>query len=249
MKRSLRVQLGFSLVELSIVLVIVGLLSSGLMLAIAAQQDIAANSQARDQLDNATDALLGFAVRHGRLPCPAAPASNGEESPVGGGNCSHPWNGFLPGITLGILPVDAQGYAIDPWGNPIRYAVSSVSHPACGAAPCLTSENGLQNAWNSESKPSPDLHVCSSAKDSSIGHSAECATGRLLTRDATVVIFSLGKNGRQPATSEDESSNQNNDRLFVAHELSAAPSEFDDQVSWISTNILYSRLLAAGRLP
>lgn len=249
MQRHSIVQLGFSLFELSVVLVIVGLLSSGLMLAVAVQQDVAANSQARNQLDNAADALLGFAVRHGRLPCPAAPASSGEESPVGGGNCSHPWNGLLPAITLGILPVNEQGHAIDPWGNPIRYAVSTVTHPACGATPCLSSENGLQNAWNSETKPTLDLHVCNSAKDSSVGHNAECAAGRLLTRDAAAVIFSLGKNGRQAATSEDESSNQNNDRLFVAHDLTAAPSEFDDQVSWVSANILYSRLLAAGRLP
>lgn len=249
MKRNLTAQLGFSLFELSIVLVIIGLLSGGLMMTISAQQDVAANSQVRNQLDNASEALLGFAVRHGRFPCPAAPASSGEESPAGGGNCSNPWNGFLPATTLGILPVDEQGYAIDPWGNPIRYAVSNITHPACGSAPCLTSENGVQNAWNSEIKPTPDLHVCSSAKDSSIGSNAECATGRLLTRDAAVVIFSLGKNGRQPAIGDDETSNQNNDRLFVAHDVTATPNEFDDRVNWISANILYSRLLAAGRLP
>jgi len=27
------------------------------------------------------------------------------------------------------------------------------------------------------------------------------------------------------------------------------PNEFDDLVTWISPNILYSRLIAAGRLP
>ncbi|MCF8184500.1 MAG: hypothetical protein K9J43_05940, partial [Polynucleobacter sp.] len=48
-----------------------------------------------------TDALLGYAAINGRLPCPATAASNGAESPIGGGVCTNPYNGFLPAATLG----------------------------------------------------------------------------------------------------------------------------------------------------
>lgn len=244
-------QQGFSLVELSVVLVILALLSSGLMLGITAQQTVAENYAVRSQLDNAIEALLGFAIRNGRLPCPAAPDTTGAESPVGGGNCSNPRDGILPAITLGIQPVDDKGYAIDPWGNPLRYAVSTSSASACGPVPCLTSEDGIRNTW-SDTPPLPDLRICSTATGSTGGtggNSAECASGKTLTTDAVALVFSRGRNGNRSPSGSDEIANENDDRLFVSHLATLAPNEFDDQFSWISANILYSRLIAAGRLP
>ncbi len=40
------------------------------------------------------------------------------------------------------------------------------------------------------------------------------------------------------------------DNDFVMHTITQpGPNEFDDLVTWISPNILYNRLIAAGRLP
>lgn len=61
-------QRGFSLVELTIVLVIVALLSGGLMLGLAAQRDANNYQEAQRQLDSAKEALFGFAISNGRLP-------------------------------------------------------------------------------------------------------------------------------------------------------------------------------------
>ncbi|MBS1159187.1 MAG: ral secretion pathway protein [Proteobacteria bacterium] len=241
---------GFSLLELSIVLVIVGLLANSMLLGFSALRETAAREDAEQQLANASEALLGFASRHGRLPCPAAPASNGSESTGPGGNCTHPWDGYLPAISLGIHPVDTSGYAVDPWGNPLRYAISAFTNPACGANYCLSNENGVRNAWNSDHPPLPDLRVCTSASGSTgSAGSAECASGQVLTKDAVAVIFSPGKNGKQTAAGSDEQANANNDRLFVSHSQSLPPNEFDDHLVWLSSNLYYSRLLAAGRLP
>jgi len=241
---------GFSLIELSIVLLVVTLLASSLMLGFSAQQDNVAYRAVRQQLDEAREALLGFAISQGRLPCPAAPDTNGEESPRGGGNCSNPWNGYLPGITLGIQPVNGQGYVIDPWGNPIRYAVTVFANPACTAGPCVSSEQGLRNAWNSSTPPSPDLRVCTTAdKHTGNAGSAECGSDTVLTKDAMAVVLSRGKNGARTPQDPDEMANLDNDRLFVAHSFNGEGLAFDDQVTWISANILYSRLIAAGRLP
>lgn len=249
--RSLRTaHAGFSLLELSIALVILALLSNSLLVGLSGLRETTENSEVRHQLDDARDALLGFAMRHGRLPCPAAPDTDGNESPANGGSCSHPWNGLLPAITLGIQPVNEKGYAIDPWGNPIRYAISTFKNPACGATPCLSSENGIRSAWNSETPPQPDLRVCNSSNNSSgNAGTAECAAGAALTKDAVAVIFSRGRNSAQSASHPDEMANENADRLFVAHSAASGSQAYDDQMSWISANLLYSRLISAGRLP
>lgn len=113
---------GFTLVELTIVLVIVGLLTGGLLLGIAAQRNAAETSEARRQLENIREALLGYAMANGRLPCPA-PATL-PNSDAGAGVAATPpcdnagQHGVLPWVTLGLPETD-------PWGNRFTYTVSS----------------------------------------------------------------------------------------------------------------------------
>ena len=96
-------------------MVILGLLLSSALYTLSAQTEQRAREQTQRRLEQAREALLGFAVANGRLPCPASGASTGVEadSPVGSGACTNPYNGFLPGITLGYQPVDEQGFALD----------------------------------------------------------------------------------------------------------------------------------------
>lgn len=245
--------LGFTLVELAIVLVIVALLSGGLMMTVSAQMDSIASSETQRRLNDARDALLGFAAANGRLPCPAAPGTSGVELPAGGGTCSNPWDGFLPAITLGLTPTNDNGYAVDGWGNPIRYAVTTVSHALCTNS-CFTTSNGVKNVWNGSVGPlliTPDLHVCNTATGiSGVGSTATCAVGADLAKDAVAVIFSRGKNGASAPVSADEQTNGDTDQFFVSHTPTpAGANEFDDIVVWLSPNILYNRLITAGRLP
>lgn len=243
-------QTGFSLLELSIVLIVLTLLFSSIMPALSAYRHLAEDQEAKQLLANANEALLGFAIRHGRLPCPAAPGKPGIESPEDGGTCSHPWSGLLPATTLGMHPLDEHGYALDPWGNPLHYAISTFGNGACGTTPCLSTKNALRNAWNSEPPPQPDLRICKMASGST-GHgaSAECAAGNALTKDAVAVVITLGRNGSTPPSGADEMANIDSDRLFIFHDPTLAPETFDDQLNWISANIFYARMIAAGRLP
>lgn len=73
LKHSILNQAGFTLVELTIVLFIVALLSSGLMLGLSGQREQAMNKDARMQLETIREALIGYAMTNGRLPCPAPP--------------------------------------------------------------------------------------------------------------------------------------------------------------------------------
>ncbi|MGE0080944.1 MAG: type II secretion system protein [Thiohalomonadaceae bacterium] len=101
---------GFSLLELAVVLVILGLVMGGLLTPLGTsmeQRRVAATDAA---LSLAHEALLGFALVQGRLPCADQDGDGSEDCPASG-------EGDLPWRTLGLT--HARGR--DAWGNPLRY--------------------------------------------------------------------------------------------------------------------------------
>lgn len=254
---------GFTLVELAVVLIIVALLSGGMLVTLSTSRDIARASEAQKQLSDIRDTLLGFAAASGRLPCPAHNSGGSEsfckeDASVAAcektlevkphGRCSNPFNGFLPAKTLGITPTDAEGYAIDPWNNRIRYAVSSAND---GTKFFFTGKDTIKAAW-----PLPEttkmLLVCNTADGvTGTGSDAECKDAvSTVANHAVALFFSQGVNGAVAPTSLNEQENDetdpNADRLFVS--TTASPT-FDDVVSWLSPNLVYNRMISSGRLP
>ncbi len=239
---------GFTLVEMAIVLFIVALLLGGLLPTISGQAEQRRNYETRRQLDEIQQALIGFAVINGRLPCPASSATNGMEDPplIGIGACNHPYDGFVPAAALGLSATDSQGFAVDSWGNRIRYAVTTWSSTIPAVPGVFTTAGGMSTVGISNL--SPNLLVCSTATGIT-GSPPSCASGTSLTSSPGVpaVIFSTGRNGGQGGTSPDETANLNADRVFVSHDF--VQDGFDDIVIWISPNILINRMVTAGRLP
>lgn len=230
---------GFTLTELAIVLVIVALMIGGMLVSLSSARDLAGEKETQKQLAVINDALIGFMAAQQRLPCPAAPGTTGVESPAGGA-CTHPYTGFVPAITLGITPANAQGYAIDAWGNPLRYAVTTAN------ANAFTTAGGLKAAWaTNPAAIAPDLFVCSTAAHVTAN---DCPAAERLTETAVAIIFSTGRNGGEAPTGADELANSttSNDKVFV---IAAPGPAFDDLLVWLSPNTLYGRLIAAGRLP
>ena len=235
---------GFTLVELAIVMFVVALLLGGMLLPLASQQDIRNYGDTQKILAEARDSLLGFAMANDRLPCPAT-NPNGTESPTGGGACTNPHDGFLPAATLGLSPVDAQGYRLDGWGgdtaNRLRYAVSTANTNA------FTSQNGMRTVGMTTL--APDLQICNTGTgitNSGNPATASCAANTALATDAVAVIFSLGKNAVTGGTTADELPNVTADRAFVNAPQGPA---FDDQLLWLSKSALFNRMVAAGKLP
>lgn len=259
---------GFTLAELAVVLVIVVLLLGGLLVPLSAQIEARNITETQRTLSDIREALLGFSAAQGRLPCPAksvTAADTGIESPDGGGACTNPYDGFVPGITLGITPTDSAGYVVDAWGQRIRFAVSRdptggtlSSNATSPPRWSFTTTNGMHSLatlpGNTIGSLHPDLQICASG-----GASAQqICSGTTLSNGAVAIVYSLGKNGRTGGTGSDESNNPNpnfayaNDRVFLSHEPTGAASaggEFDDIVTWLSPNVLYNRMIAAGRLP
>lgn len=252
---------GFTLTELAVVLTIVALLIGGLLVTLSAQYEARQFIETRDRVALAQEALIGFALRNGRLPCPAVAAGalayrdgsttqrvdgTGEEGFVSGqgaanGQCftSH---GLLPALTLGLNTSDAQGFVLDPWGTPLFYSVTAWNSNA------FTKTGGVASAGITALNPT--FRLCSAAA---------CGAGQVLTSTNTVpaVIFSAGRNrrsnlpGADAPVDADEIENFDGDNDFVSHEprpAGAGGGEFDDVVTWLSINVLVNRMVAAGAL-
>lgn len=256
---------GFTLVEMAIVLLIMGLLLGGGLTVLTGQTEQQRIKDTQRLLEETKEVLIGFAVANGRLPCPASATSTGQESfctnaagacgaailspapAPAHGRCTNPYNGFLPAAALGLSPIDAQGYATDAWGiaaNRIRYAVTEANTSA------FTQVDGMKTVTIGALLP--DLRVCTSATGIT---ALNCGTAIALTNTAPAVIYSVGKNAPSGGAGTDEAANPNpnsanNDPVFVSHTpmpVGAANGEFDDTVIWLSPNILFNRMVQAGR--
>jgi len=281
-RRRNAVQGGFTLAEMAIVFLLVALLVGGVVMTTAALNSARENEETQRTLERAREAIIGFALRAERLPCPAKAGATGVESFISAGvlppppppppptpfdiRCSNPFDGFVPALDIGIGPTDPQGYLLDAWGNRVRYAVTTWNNPTAAqvfancppntATPDFTNCPGFTTAGGMKGRGLATLpatfpqllRVCDVAT---------CA-GQVFPTPA--VIFSPGKNFRSQfaagaAVGTDEEANVHLasavDATFVAHEPrpAGAPGvEFDDLVIWVSPNLLYSRLIAAGAI-
>ena len=103
---------GFTILEMAVVLVIIGLLLGGMLIPLSTQVESTRIKETRQELDDVTDALIGFAIANQRLPCPDIDGDGLED------NVPAPCNreGDVPWVTLGVGREDA-------WNNTIRYRV------------------------------------------------------------------------------------------------------------------------------
>jgi type II secretory pathway pseudopilin PulG len=250
---------GFSLAEIAVVMVIVGLLIGGLLAPLSAQMEQRDFNETQKRIEYANELLLGFAIANGRLPCPASSTSNGDESPTGGTTaCTNYYDGYLPAKALGMQPVDSSGYALDSFNNRIRYALSNTVTPAASAtcaAPAYPAFSSSTNLKANGLQCLPfDLLVCSSSQASGFS-STSCGTSNSLVTTKTVVaiVFSMGKNGASTGTTRvDELANTDGNATFVYHTpapTGATGGEYDDQMIWISAGLLFGRMVSAGVLP
>lgn len=241
---------GFSLVEMSIVLAIIALLLGGLLPTLSAQRESQRISETRKQMDEIQQALIGYAITNGRLPCPANPAiatgqANAGVEAVTGTTCSNVANyaaaGVLPWATLGVNETDA-------WGNRYTYRVTAIFADEISAntfgGGCPGGTTATQSSFALCTSGNLDVNAA--------------AGGTNVAANVPAVIISHGKNGagaytqqgtQLPVgsnTDEQENSDGSTDNNYVSH--TQTPS-FDDQVVWLSNNILLNRMVMAGKLP
>jgi prepilin-type N-terminal cleavage/methylation domain-containing protein len=266
-------QSGFTLVELAVVLVIVGILTGSFIGSVSSRIETTRRDNTKKDLEDIKKALFGFAITEGRLPCPTTAVGGGQEQPVGGGACTTQY-GFVPGRTLGLSGAyNRDNLLIDSWGNPFRYSVTASNANAYTTAP--GGGGSIQEvaaaAANGLAALSPNLVICDG--DSSATNS--CAGGpNTLVDTAVFVILSLGKDGGDFVTNVAPNSNQGenaseavvaanaagenlaytvgSNNVFVSKsysEVGSTAGQFDDLIIWASPYTLYSYMMDAGMLP
>jgi type II secretory pathway pseudopilin PulG len=263
---------GFTLVELAVVFTIVALLLATAMYTLSAQFEQRNFEDTRRRLEQARELLLTFAVVNGRLPCPARSAATAAPVTVAGdevvttatgciGDAVTDYYGGVNGaVTLGLLPartigyqqVDASGFAVDVWGNRLRYAVANLIVNCSGSSTTPHFVNSTNLKANGITCQPSDLLICKSATGIT-GTTCGSAANQIMSQNLVVaIVYSTGKNGTTGGGGIDEAANVNGDRVFVFHTPTpntAANGEFDDQFVWITAGELYGRLIAAGVLP
>jgi prepilin-type N-terminal cleavage/methylation domain-containing protein len=246
---------GFTLVEIAIVLLIVTVLLGYTVAMFPMQQDLKKYRPVDREVDEIIEHLIAFAQVNGRLPCPDTSGGvgtiDGEEDRNAGLNGCEAYFGFLPGETLGINgKYDDTGVLIDPWSQRYGYAVSEVE-VVVGGDKVLVTPNGVRDAGIAN--VTPDLFVCSDSNVLGVAD-ANCTDvgSNQVVGNVAAVVVSLGKDYELPASSNIQAENADdfhdgtNDKVYV---FTGRRDDFDDVVKWVSTNLLYSRMIAAEQLP
>ena len=259
---------GFTLIELAVVIAIVALLLGALLVPLATQIQGRNIKETREGLAVVKEALHGFAMSQGRLPCPdtSNPPDGSEDAPCG--NIPQSAEGFLPYLDLGVPGTDA-------WGRVFRYAVTSefTKQTVPGSPPGTASQLDLGDGATA--------NIQVSTRDAGKSETP-------LTTTAPAVVLSVGANGfggtwlegtgTLPDTlvGSDERINVDSTpanfpipplvsfppwRKFIhrPHTPEASPCdettagqsycEYDDIVIWLSAPVLFNRLVEARQLP
>ncbi len=220
-------QRGFSLLEMAVVLVIVGLLLGGVLGSVSAFQRNRQVDETRRYLAEARDALVAFAAINRRLPCPATAATPNtaagaglERAPTAAG-CTGGQSGVLPWATLGLRETDG-------FGRRVTYRVSAAfSRNAPAFTLAATGDIVVRNRG---------------------GVLLADTVPALVVSHGPNALGSFGPSGAAAAASADpgEASNADGDAVFVSDDPTAA---FDDVVIWVPRPLLMHRMLQAGALP
>lgn len=228
--RTRALQTGLSLVELSVVLLIIGLMSwagfSGYE-TVSSQQEL---ERGRGEAQQLQSILRAFALRHGRLPCPdTSSAGNGYEALTSGECDLTNQLGWFPYVSAGLdIPVNKMRarYAVfrAPNADPTRDADLAVAKERTGdsAGDATYSDvTDLIAALNNASQLPLDVSRPYLTGDGGAAGPINCATNQVMAAAYWVVV---------PLQDKDDK----NGRLDAPHAMTslcaaspAAPLRFD----------------------
>lgn len=216
---------GFTLVEMAVVLAIVALLLGGLLPTISGQIEQQRRQETRKQLDEIQQALVGYAIINGSLPCPTTTTDPSSANyGVADASCSADAaaEGYLPWKTLGVAETDAWGSkrnsSGDAWLGYWRYRV----------------DRNFATTFSLGTTFSADALLI---KDNS-GNNLTTTTERPIA-----IVYSTGKN----TTADGQ--NASFEATSGIYQSDGISSSFDDMLIWVSRPQLFNRMVMAGKLP
>ena len=199
---------GFTLIDVAIALMVIGLLTAPLIAQYNDYQHRAEASNMNGNFNSANDAIRQFYFENNRYPCPADPTLNVTDANYGEENCTgaapiiaapatdvdgiagidNIWIGALPFKALRMTPKEA----LDPWNNKINYAISdllavptlnnpiAVFNPGYGMVTIRREESVIADICDGVPVVVPNIHYAlySNGRDSIGAYNAEGIQGQ-----------------------------------------------------------------------
>lgn len=223
---------GFTLIEMAVVLVILGLLLSRLLIPMSEQMTQGKMTVTEQRLEKIKAALIGYAITYNRLPCSDIDQDGKEDraQKTTLGCSSVGKEGYLPAVDLGVKRYDA-------WGRPFRYRVDRNFSDSKGI-----SQEGTKDDLILKNKQGEEI--------------SDVSTGEIVA-----LVFSCGSNGRPDPTPADnpelsnDANNVTNTDAQCTNEGSGdttyiqdvyVENEFDDIFIWITRSYFTNRSIAMG---
>lgn len=258
---------GYTLVELAVVMLIVSLLIGGMLLPIAAQQDVRARLETDKALSDIREALIGFAIINGRLPCPAdrsiatGAANAGVEQTTGTGaaltcacaTVSTTSRVAKEGTTvcsqtsaapiIGIVPWATLGLTeTNPWGQRYTYAVSASFSRGVITTPAITDTWGTGCAFTAVSDmPTKSAFALCTQGDMEVKTAA--TSGTLLASGLAAIVVSHGKTEAKPTDGTSAGAYMPNG--FISPDVATGDEgeNFDGDKTFVSNTSLNDQLI------
>jgi len=220
----MKIQKGFTLIEIGVVMAIVSLLLVGALSALRIQTERSRFADARTALEESKAALLAFSSANRRLPCPADPEASAAD--FGKESCSPAKErGLIPWKTLGI-----QG--TDPWGQYLSYQVV---------------QTFTTSGWTKSSSTSLSILDTTSAGTTAVDEGAVAFAVWSHGPNGHEAINAQGVQ-QAAATDDDERSNAPNATPAPKYKviIRAHSDNFDDQGIWVSKYVFFKQALDSG---
>lgn len=226
---------GFTLIELAVALAVLAIMTGSLLGSLRVYVEQRDVQQTEQQLARVIDALYGYALVNGHLPCPASEADPGspaygvEDARDGAGNCpTLAGDGVVPWKTLGMTE------ALDAWGAP---RVDGAS------------------AWTGYLRYRVAPEFANSAAPIRLD-TQQNATVFLRVRNETDTADLTDIRGRPPqapvaviySTGPDRTPNGRNGVHDLVYQGGTRSEAFDDITVWVARPALLAKLVTAGRV-
>lgn len=255
-KESNLLQRGFTLIEMTFVLLILGVLGKIAIQPLAKLQEHRARQSTEIQLQTIRQSIFAYLVSYGRLPCPIdlrqpfadrlmtpyLPANDRTNNAYSDQSaCTH-GVGAVPAYQLGLHgPTDQTGALLDAWGERFRYAVSLDNHADAGniALPDWTTTGEAASVGVARLRAG--IVLCHRVV------MGGCKGADVRADQIAFVVLSLGAD---KTIQGEQTENQDDDEFFLIKEQDKIDNqEFDDQLLWGTAADTIYWLLRIGWLP
>ena len=239
------------MLELAIALMIVALLLGGMLNPLGAALETKQRARADLQLQRIREALTGFAMVNGYLPCPTTttdPASNSYGLEDTACDSEPAAEGYLPWRTLGVPETDPWGLprsaASDPFNGYWRYRVDRNFSNSVALFTMRTAQADNLTVVDARGM----LLTAPTETPVAIVYS----TGANLVQDEENARFEGAPCGNPDGYNAGKGTScPDGEPLYQGGDVSGTgrAATYDDMLVWLSRPRLFNRMVTAGRLP